>query len=156
MYTGVRIEWMEGLDQDPSSLGHVPKQRQAISWTGLSSTRCRVRSHVVVGTSGPRFPSLRLLWPASDGLCWGKEKRSKPPTLGLTEPQPGLLAALATLSVRWFSLCSEWLLVLILYVLFCMEQHFICVLAELFLFILYSFSLFWFLKLCSFFVCVWN
>lgn len=34
-------------------------------------------------------------------LVYAKERKtSKPPTLGLTEPPPGLLAALATLSVR--------------------------------------------------------
>lgn len=60
-------------------------------------------------------------------------------------------------------LCSEWLLVLIIDV--CMERHFICVLAERFLCILYDFPMFfasflnyivWFFCFVLFFWWVWE
>lgn len=100
MYTGVRIEWIEGLDQDPSSSGQMPKQKSnQLNWSisrtegAKSETTCGC-THLV-----PKFPSdfsgLLVFIYATE-----RKTRSKLPTLGIIEPLPGLLAALATLSVR--------------------------------------------------------
>lgn len=113
--------------------------------------------------SSPRLPSLselalpsQFLWPVVSVVYYREENRRKGPTLCLIEPLPDLLAALATLFVRWFSFFVFRVTWFWFFMLFRMERHFICVLAELFLCILYGSSLFLFpFKLCiEFFVCV--
>lgn len=76
MYTGVRIEWIEGLDQDPSLSGQMPKQKSnRLNWSISRMERVRrVRPHVVVHTSGPQV-SLRPLWPVSVCLCYREENK---------------------------------------------------------------------------------
>lgn len=62
MYTGVRIEWIEGLDQDPSWSGQMPKQKSnRLNWSISRMERVRrVRPHVAVHTWSPSFPPTSL------------------------------------------------------------------------------------------------
>lgn len=167
MSTGIRVAWKRRVwiriqvrqvscqNKEPSTELVYFKNR-----VGL----CKGWDHMWVCTPlVPRFPSL---WAASSltslaycQCCFfmlRERKTSEVPTLCLTEPLPGLLAAVATLFVRWFflfvfrvtfdsdSLCC-----------FIWSGTFICVLAELFLCILHNFSFCFLFKLCiEFFLCV--
>ena len=130
----------EGLDQDWSWLGPMPKR--AVIWTGLSQEQRGGReTHLVF-----RFtPTLFLPSPTSLAylsvvcLCY-RENRSKLLHLYLVEPLPGKPGSFGHIicEVVFFvfrvTFDSDSLV--------CMERHFICVLAELFLCTLYGFFLF--------------
>jgi len=128
--------------------------KRAINWPGLFQEQrgCREWDHTPLV---PRFPSLselvfasQFLWPVVSVvyLCCGEENRRKGPTLCLIKPLPELLATLAQY-LRWFSFFIFRVTWFWFFLLFCTEQHFICVLTELFPCILYGFSLFSFLFL---------
>lgn len=126
----------EGLDQDWSWLGPMPKR--AVIWTGLSQEQRGGReTHLVF-----RFtPTLFLPSPTSLAylsvvcLCY-RENRSKLLHLYLVEPLPGKPGSFGHI------ICEVVFFVFRVTFdsdsLFCMERHFICVLAELFLCTLYG------------------
>lgn len=106
-----RVHWCKNRVYSESGSGPRlvrSKQRRAIDRTGLFQEQwgCTEWDRMWLYTPHPQV-FLWLLWPVSVvHLCHGEENRSKLPTFCVIEPLPGLLAALAALSVRWFSLYS--------------------------------------------------
>lgn len=140
----------EGLDQDPSSLARIPKQ-----WRDRPYMVC---AHLL----SPGFPPSELFLSSPTSLaccqcCLFMLQRGKQrfPTLCLIEPLPDLLAALAAF-MRWFSLCSEWLLILILYIVLYGAALYLCFSRTVPL----SFTVFpcfcFLFKLCIEFFCVYE
>lgn len=137
--------------------------KRAIIWTGLSQEQRggRVRHSGCTHLSSLGLPPLSLPSPTSLAylsvvyLCCREENRSKLLHLSLVEPLPGLLAALATLFVRWFCVQSDfwfWFFV-ILYG----AALYLCFSRTVPLYPLRFFLVFCLpFKLCIEFFCVWN
>lgn len=104
MSTGISREGMRVcVDPDASSSGQMLEQKRAVDWTGLFPNRAgKEGERVWVFTAlMPRFPSFWVSCHSPTSLAYCRCFRSEVPTLCLIEPLPGLLAALATLFVRW-------------------------------------------------------